>query len=258
MQFSRSLLLKIALYASGLVALCLLIALAGPLLSIGGRHPLEGDLARYCLVALLFAGGAGLGGYLLWRRAKNAQAIEAGLAGAEGIAESDEKVLSAKMKDALATLKAAGADKADYLYDMPWYVIIGPPGSGKTTALINSGLKFPLSRGAAPAAVAGSGGTRYCDWWFTEEAVLIDTAGRYTTQDSEKSADSRSWLAFLDLLKTNRPHQPINGVIVAISLEDILTATPDELHAHGHLGHEARHLQRDERAAHAPDQAEHH
>ena len=27
----------------------------------------------------------------------------------------------------------------------PWYVIIGPPGAGKTTALLNSGLRFPFA-----------------------------------------------------------------------------------------------------------------
>ena len=100
------------------------------------------------------------------------------------------------MKDALATLKAASGGKGDFLYDLPWYVMIGPPGSGKTTALVNSGLKFPLSHGATPAAIAGVGGTRYCDWWFTEDAVLIDTAGRYTTQDSDATADKQSWLCF--------------------------------------------------------------
>ena len=40
-------------------------------------------------------------------------------------------------------------------------------------------------------AIAGVGGTRLCDWWFTEDAVLIDTAGRYTTQDSERRGRSR-------------------------------------------------------------------
>ena len=77
--------------------------------------------------------------------------------------------------------------------------------------------------GATPAAVAGVGGTRYCDWWFTEEAVLIDTAGRYTTQDSDAKSDKESWFSFLDLLKKSRPRQPINGVMVAISVEDLLT-----------------------------------
>src|SRR5216117_3277691 len=131
-------------------------------------------------------------------------------------------VIKDKMKDALATLKKAGG-KSDYLYDLPWYLLIGPPGAGKTTALVNSGLKFPLSRGATPAAVAGVGGTRYCDWWFTEDAVLIDTAGRYTTQDSDAKSDKESWFSFLDLLKKSRPRQPINGVLIAISIEDILT-----------------------------------
>ena len=88
------------------------------------------------------------------------------------------------------------------------------------------------ARGATPAAIAGVGGTRYCDWWFTEEAVLIDTAGRYTTQDSDAKADKESWFAFLDLLKKSRPRQPINGVLVAISIEDILTLPKQELAAH--------------------------
>ena len=136
------------------------------------------------------------------------------------------------MKDALATLKTASGNKSGYLYDLPWYVIIGPPGAGKTTALVNSGLKFPLARGATPAAIAGVGGTRYCDWWFTEEAVLIDTAGRYTTQDSNSKADKESWLAFLDILKKSRSRQPINGVLVAISVEDVLTLPKQELALH--------------------------
>ena len=39
---------------------------------------------------------------------------------------------------------------------------------------------------------------------FTEDAVLIDTAGRYTTQDSDAGADKASWLSFLDLLKKDK------------------------------------------------------
>ena len=162
-----------------------------------------------------------------WRRRKKAtEKLAEGLAAAEP--EDDTGVLKDKMKDALATLKSASGGKGDFLYDLPWYVLIGPPGSGKTTALVNSGLKFPLSGGATPAAIAGVGGTRYCDWWFTEDAVLIDTAGRYTTQDSDAKSDKKSWLAFLDLLKKNRPRQPINGVLVAISLEDLMTLPPAE------------------------------
>ena len=54
------------------------------------------------------------------------------------------------------------------------------------------------------SAVAGVGGTRMCDWWFTESAVLIDTAGRYTTQDSDAAVDKAGWQAFLGLLRRTR------------------------------------------------------
>ena len=117
------------------------------------------------------------------------------------------------------------------LYELPWYVIIGPPGSGKTTALINSGLKFPLEQRFGKEALRGVGGTRNCDWWFTDEAVLLDTAGRYTTQDSDASADSAGWGAFLQLLTKYRKRRPLNGVIVTLSAGDLMTHTPAEREA---------------------------
>ena len=180
---------------------------------------------------LVLLADRGLEGFGFFRRRKAGKQIADGISGAEQTV-NDEPVLKERMKDALTTLKAASGNKSGYLYDLPWYVIIGPPGAGKTTALVNSGLKFPLSRGTAPAAVAGVGGTRYCDWWFTEEAVLIDTAGRYTTQDSDAKSDKESWFSFLDLLKKSRPRQPINGVLIAISIEDILTMSRQDLAAH--------------------------
>jgi type VI secretion system protein ImpL len=221
----------ILLAGIGLTSVCALVYLAGPLISINGWRPLENEIVRELVILFMVAAFASILA-INWRRRKKASAeIAAGIATADK-AEDDADVLKDRMKDALTTLKTGSGGKADFLYDLPWYVLIGPPGSGKTTALVNSGLKFPLSRGATPAAIAGVGGTRYCDWWFTEEAVLIDTAGRYTTQDSDAKADRQSWLAFLELLKKNRPNQPINGVLVAISLEDLMTLPPAEIAAH--------------------------
>jgi type VI secretion system protein ImpL len=224
--------LRIVLYGVGLSSLAAVIYLAGPFVAFGDWHPLENYIIRDILVVLLVSAGGAFIGFQFWRRKKSSEQIAEGIA-ADAAQDTDATVLKERMKDALATLKqASGGKKGDFLYDLPWYVLIGPPGSGKTTALINSGLKFPLSRGATPAAVAGVGGTRYCDWWFTEDAVLIDTAGRYTTQDSDAKADKDSWFSFLDLLKKNRPRQPINGVMVAISLEDLMTLPAAEINAH--------------------------
>ena len=106
------------------------------------------------------------------------------------------------------------------------------PGAGKTTALLNAGLHFPLAEEMGQGAVAGIGGTRLCDWWFTDEAVLIDTAGRYTTQDSDAQVDRAGWEAFLDLLRRTRKRQPLNGVLVAIAISDLARADEGRRAAH--------------------------
>jgi type VI secretion system protein ImpL len=222
--------IRIVLYGVGLSSVAGVVYFASPYVVIGGWRPFDNYIIRQIVVTVLLAAVAGSVGWHFWRRKMKAGAIEEAIT-SKSEEEDDTAVLSERIKDALATLKKTGG-KAAFLYDLPWYVIIGPPGSGKTTALLHSGLKFPLSGGATPAAIAGVGGTRYCDWWFTEDAVLIDTAGRYTTQDSDASADKRSWLSFLDLLKKNRPKQPINGVLVAISLEDVIRLAQGELAAH--------------------------
>ena len=228
---SKKDILRIVLAGIGLTSISALIYFAGPLLSIGGWHPFQNYIVRELAILLLVGLFAAVVSAQIFKRKKASAKLAEGIAAADKV-EDDSDVLKDRMKDALATLKAAGGGKGDFLYDLPWYVIIGPPGSGKTTALVNSGLKFPLSHGATPAAIAGVGGTRYCDWWFSEDAVLIDTAGRYTTQDSDATADKQSWLSFLDLLKKNRPRQPINGVLVAISLEDLMTLSAAEISAH--------------------------
>jgi len=124
---------------------------------------------------------------------------------------------------ALKSSKLGGKRGTEALYALPWYMIIGPPGSGKSTALRNSGLRFPYMSKSG-GAVQGVGGTRNCQWWMTNEAVILDTAGRYTTED----ADRDEWIAFLELLRKNRTKQPINGVLVAIAVGDLIEAHPED------------------------------
>jgi type VI secretion system protein ImpL len=127
------------------------------------------------------------------------------------------RALSAQFQQALATLRSSklAHGRGGALYALPWYVIIGPPGTGKSTAIRESGLSFPLAGGQD--AVRGVGGTRHCDWWLTNEAVLLDTAGRYATAED----DREEWLAFLDLLRRARPRRPLNGLIVALSASEL-------------------------------------
>ncbi|HEU0044796.1 type VI secretion system membrane subunit TssM [Sphingomonas sp.] len=179
-------------------------------------------------LGLVVASLWGLLVFLRMRKARKASdAIAAELA-QPSAADGESAALAKRMTEALATLRSSATKKRDYLYTKPWYVIIGPPGAGKTTALLNSGLRFPIG----DQALKGVGGTRNLDFWFADEAALVDTAGRYTTQDSDQAVDSRGWTSFLSLLKKNRPLQPINGIIVAIGVDELIRADCAQIDAH--------------------------
>ncbi|MGR3344335.1 MAG: type VI secretion system membrane subunit TssM, partial [Paracoccaceae bacterium] len=147
------------------------------------------------------------------------------------IVQAEMNDLRDKLKRAMSQLRKSKNGRK-HLNELPWYVLIGPPGAGKTTAIVNSGLQFPLANDMGKTAIGGVGGTRNCDWWFTNNAVLIDTAGRYTTQESDAETDNAAWIGFLGLLKKYRKRQPINGAIVAISLSDL--SLQDETTQKGH------------------------
>ena len=218
---------------SGLAVLLVSLAVwfVAPMLVVADVAPFESVWVRLSIIAVLWLVFLGFLGWRYYKHRKAEAALQAAMVVAEEEVSDDSQQLSERMGEALSTLRKTFSGR-NFLYELPWYIIIGPPGTGKTTALVNSGLKFPLTTEGGKAAVAGAGGTRYCDWWFSEDAVLIDTAGRYTTQDSDEKADRKSWLSFLSLLKANRSKQPINGVIITASLEDIMTLKPDELAAH--------------------------
>ncbi|MDX8523720.1 type VI secretion system membrane subunit TssM [Mesorhizobium sp. MSK_1335] len=203
---------------------------AGPLIRFADTHPLGPVWLRATIVGITIAGLALFYGVRFWQRRKAQKALETAIVRSDE-RNDDSQVLEVRMSEALATLKRTSG-KRNFLYDIPWYIIIGPPGAGKTTALVNSGLKFPIAGSGSAQPVAGVGGTRSCDWWFTDEAVLIDTAGRYTTQESDRQRDKASWLAFLGLLKKHRARQPINGVILAVSLADLIGFDDQQLDAH--------------------------
>jgi len=225
----------------GALVLSLLVWFAGPLIAVGDVRPLEGDLARLAVVLTVLVVW-GVANMLALSRARKAdRALVDGVTGADdpaadggGGAAEEIALLKASLQDSIALLRKAdpaGGRGRRFLYQLPWYIMIGPPGSGKTTALENSGLVRHAAR-QGRRAVRGVAGTRHCEWLFTEDAVLIDTAGRYTTQDSHAATDAAAWAGFLNLLKTTRPRQPINGAIVAISLPDIASAPEAERAAH--------------------------
>ena len=211
-----------------LLALAILIAL----IWFGGGYLEVGTPLRVGLIAGVLGLWLLIFLYQRWRAIRTAQMIEARLreqaagqlsAGADPGALTD---LQRRLDEAMTGLRQSGIGKSA-LATLPWYIIIGPPGSGKSTALTASGLEFPKV-GTGLNGIQGVGGTRNCEWWFTNEGILLDTAGRYTSVED----DREEWVGFLDMIKGARSRTPINGVIVAISVADLATANEEELNGH--------------------------
>ncbi len=109
-------------------------------------------------------------------------------------------------------------ERGKRLYSLPWYVIIGEPAAGKSKAIEHSGIGFPPG---LQDERQGTGGTINMDWWFANDAVILDTAGRLVFATAESSS-SREWLEFLRLLRQCRPRCPINGLILAIPADALI------------------------------------
>lgn len=132
--------------------------------------------------------------------------------------------LQQKWKESINNIKTSGlGHHSDPLYALPWFAIIGEPQSGKSTAIKNSGVEFPMGD-----SVQGMGGTKNCDWWFSNRFILLDTAGRYTFDEGKETVRAE-WLAFLKLLAKYRKRMPINGVILAVPVDSLMNRTPDQL-----------------------------
>jgi type VI secretion system protein ImpL len=276
----------------GVACLCLLVWHAGPLLAFGGLRPLSSLEARALAIAVIAIVYLVWAVYTFWNLVRNDEAFAARMLGRDKkvpkeLAKDEVRAIAAIARRSVAQIKqmhltvAGGTgslwagmrrlvEGKRYLYELPWYMIIGTPGAGKTSVLLNSGLKFPVAEqmGAASAqmTLARNAGTLNCAWWFTNEAVLIDTAGRYThpddgspmaaTQTSAKAPDASDpaapvsteppappaklvnaaeWRGFLGVLRQMRSRAPINGALVAVDVAKLLGDDDAQTMAHAAL-----------------------
>ncbi|MBA4710291.1 type VI secretion system membrane subunit TssM [Aquitalea magnusonii] len=205
--------------AIGFLILIALIWFIGPWMGLASQEARLGWILGVMLLWVLSL----LVGQVLTRRAGGLlekmlrkQADDA-VIGADAGKRAEVTMLRQKLLAAVDTLKKSklgSSSGSAALYELPWYMIIGHPAAGKSSAILQSGLTFPFSD---KSGIQGVGGTRNCDWFFSTEGVLLDTAGRYATH----TEDRVEWLEFLKLLKKYRAKAPVNGILIAISLPEL-------------------------------------
>ena len=194
------------------------------------------------LFLMLLLVGLALGGFLLrkiWLRRREQNFVNE--IGAEDLAQakalsqqgkSELNSLQEGWKTALDTLRHSHLKKlGNPLYVLPWYLVIGESGSGKSTSLNSARLASPirdLSR------ILGISATKQCEWWFFEQAVVIDSAGRYAIPVNE-GQDKDEWQKFLSLLIRYRRKEPLNGLIVTVAADRLLEAGEAQLEKDGSM-----------------------
>ncbi|MBP7745061.1 MAG: hypothetical protein KA383_02940 [Phycisphaerae bacterium] len=154
------------------------------------------------------------------RRARRMEAELAG-AGAAGPVSMDLRAAiksnNEKFFNAIKEMRRLGIR----VYDLPWYVVIGDSGCGKTKLINEGGLTFSTGKPEGYQL-----GTLNYNWWFTEDAIFIDMAGRLC--NPQEDADRREWEAFLKTIGTGRRGYPINGVLCCVSAEHLLQESPEQ------------------------------
>jgi type VI secretion system protein ImpL len=191
---------------------------------------------------LLFLVGLGIGILFLrtiWLRKREQQFVqqviaqdEAHLKSIKGKERDDLQNLQDRWKEAVQSLKRSHLRKqGNPLYALPWYLVIGESGTGKSTAISSARLSSPF---AEKSRTAGLSGTRNCDWWFFEQAIILDTAGRYAIPVDE-GRDKEEWQKFLTLLVKYRTKEPLNGLIVCIAVDKVISSPPEVLQEDGNM-----------------------
>jgi len=167
---------------------------------------------------------------LKWQKKRKAAPMERGVientsATPQGISEAAQMArlddLRKKFEEGVEKFHAAGKS----LYNFPWYMIVGEPGSGKTEAIRHCNVGFPPG---LQDEFQGAGGTLNMNWWFTDHAVILDTAGRLMFEEVD-TGGSGEWKEFLNLLKKNRSRCPVNGVLLVIPADSLIKDTADEI-----------------------------
>ncbi|MCW2094774.1 UNVERIFIED_ORG: type VI secretion system protein ImpL [Enterobacter sp. BIGb0239] len=112
-------------------------------------------------------------------------------------------------------------DSRRYLWQLPWYMVIGPAGSGKT-ALLREGFASDVIY--IPETARGAEQRLYLTPHVGKQAVIFDVSGSLCEQPEADVLHRRLWEHMLDWLVHKRARQPLNGLILTLDFLDLLTA----------------------------------
>lgn len=116
------------------------------------------------------------------------------------------------------------------LAQLPWFLMIGTLGSGKTSLLANSHANFILAKQFKDANLKQIPLSSHSDWWATRDLVLVDVPGNYiSTREKQLNTGNFLWQTLIDLTHKNRGTNSLGGAIITLQLPELMKKQNTEL-----------------------------
>ncbi|MFL6646512.1 MAG: type VI secretion system protein, partial [Sulfurifustaceae bacterium] len=112
------------------------------------------------------------------------------------------------------------SERREWRYAVPWILVCGEVGSGKTSALasITTGRRVRLTAAEEKLPIAGTG------WHFHDRGLSIDVDSDASFA-ADDTAAHRRWRELLRHLVDYRPERALDGLVLTISARTLLTGS---------------------------------
>jgi len=149
-----------------------------------------------------------------------------------------------RLADVLQLLKE-NLEGKDFIYNLPWFLVLGGESSGKTSLINRTDQHFSFTTATNASAYKDIGIRRRrdainmpydIDWWMSNDAILIDPdGGLLVQQDTDKEKKMLApilWQHFVDWLSKVRTRRPLNGIVLVVDLPLLVNQKPSDRKAY--------------------------
>lgn len=106
----------------------------------------------------------------------------------------------------------------DSQYKLPWYLMLGTEGAGKSTILQETDLELPI--GYPEYDIQGSNAK--LNWTFFDGGVVADLKGSMFLNKYGATSNDSDWSYFVKLFNRYRPKRPLDGIVITIPADELV------------------------------------
>jgi type VI secretion system protein ImpL len=223
---------KTAGLISALTILLVLMWFLLPMIELSGVRPFAGTTARliFSAIVLLIVAAIAVVNKILSIPKTPPTEAELAAKAAQLAFRLQFKRTSLALKKTFSLLNK---QRRHHLWHSPWYIIVGPMDSGKATLARQTGLDFTTTSDLMPESLYSADHHTGYQVYLAKEAVLLSISHPMEGDAAQSAvgltAQDPTWMAILRFMRFYRPFRPLQGLVVSLSLPDLLLQPEDVL-----------------------------